>query len=298
MTSSHFLRVKRLSQKNHIAVAAKHNLRELQSERGAGARIDPTRSHENKILEGATKASAVKDYAETLMREAGALPLRKNAMRAFEIIISLPSKSTINREQYFDDSLQWAKDFFKVPVISAVAHLDESAPHMHVLLLPLSNGKMQGDKVVGNRGRFLTMQESFYRLVGKPHGLHPPQQATRMDSATRLKAAALFYNAIVDTPELLLKTEVESAVMAAYSKNPEPLLASIGLRPPNPPHKSLAEIMCKPCKPEFPTYSRISFPDPVKMIDPYVSVGLSQSPSHPSDHNRPSADADLATEGA
>jgi hypothetical protein len=298
MTSSHFLRVKRLSKRNHIAVAAKHNLRELQSERGAEAHIDATRSQDNQVLYGERSASGVKDYTERLTREAGVLPLRKNAMRAFEIVISLPIASTINKQQYFDDSLRWAKSFFGVPVISAVVHLDESAPHLHVLMLPLLNGKMQGDKVVGNRSRMIAMQESFYRSVGQSHGLHQPKQATRLDSATRQKAAELFYNAIVDEPELLLKTEVESAVMTAYSKNPEPLLASIGLSIPTRPHKSMAEIMCKPCKAEFPTYPRISFSDPVQMTNPYVSVGLPQPPSLANDHNCSSADTDLATEGA
>lgn len=274
MTSSHFLSVKRLSKRNHIAVAAKHNLREIQSERGAEAHIDATRSQFNQILYGENSASGVKNYAENLMREAGVLPLRKNAMRAFEIVISLPIVSTINKQQYFDDSLHWAKDFFGVPVISAVVHRDESAPHMHVLLLPLSDGRMQGDKVVGNRLRLLEMQDSFHRMVGHPHGLQPPRKNSKLDSATRQKAAELFYNAIVDKPELLLKAEVESAVMDAYSKNPEALLASIGIRPPTRPPKSFAEIMCKPCKPEFSTYSRISFPDPMKMTNPYVSVGL------------------------
>jgi len=296
MTSSHFLKLKRLARSNHIAAAAKHNLRELQSERGAEAHIDANRSRLNRILDGDSTASGVKNYAERLMRDAGVLPLRNNAVRAIEIVISLPVESTVNQAQYFDDSLQWAKNFFMVPIISAVVHLDEAAPHMHILLLPLLDGKMQGDKVAGDRKRLVAMQESFYNTIGKRHGLKPHRRAIRLDSATRQKAAELFFHATVDNPDLFLRTNVKSAVMVAYSKDPEPLLTSIGLRMPTRPRKSLAAIMCKPCKPEFPTYQTISFQDPAEMINPYVSVGVLPSPPHPAPATRESGEGERVAE--
>jgi hypothetical protein len=228
MTYSQFLRIKRLSQKNHIAIAAKHNLRELQSERGSGSHIDPTRTAQNKILCGKNTAKSVSEDAKYIMQEAGVLPLRKNAMRAIEIVISLPIKAEINQFQYFDDCLQWVKDFFNIPVLSAVVHLDESKPHMHLLLLPLKNRKMQGDRIVGDRRRIRGIQESFYQLVGRAHGFSQPRKTRLLNLATRKKSADLFYNAMVDRPELLLSPKVQAVLMDLYIKNPEQLLASIG----------------------------------------------------------------------
>src|SRR5207245_6185490 len=56
------------------------------------------------------------------------------------------------------DSLAWIEVYFAVPVLSAVVHVDEAAPHMHVLLLPLLNGRMQGSDLVGSRSRLRAMQ--------------------------------------------------------------------------------------------------------------------------------------------
>lgn len=282
MTYSQFVGVKRLSQKNHISVAAKHNLRELQSERGSESHIDHNRTYKNIILCGMNTAKGVSDYAKNLMEEAGVFRPRKNAMRAFEIVISLPVKSEVNQHQYFNQSLQWVRDFFQVPVISAVIHLDENVPHIHILLLPLSNGKMQGDKVVGDRMRIRQMHESFYQIVGQRHGLNQARKASRLNLATREKSASLFYNAIIDNPELLLKPKVETAIMNAFIKNSEPLLASIGKSIPNASKKSFVEIMCKPCKPENRKLTPIVGSGEDELTKPYVSVGISPPNSNQS----------------
>lgn len=140
-------------------------------------------------------------------------------------------------------------DFFKVTVLSAVIHLDESAPHCHVLLLPLVDGRMTGSDLVGNRTRLQAIQASFYELVGQRHGLTRPKAPRRLNSATRHKCASMAFTAIVDNPDLLLRPDVEKALLETFGRNPEPLFAALGMTLPTStkPVKSFVEIMTKPC---------------------------------------------------
>ena len=54
-------------------------------------------------------------------------------------------------------------------ILSAVAHHDEAAPHVHVLLLV--GHKMAGSELVGNRRTLADMQAAFHAAVGAHHGL-------------------------------------------------------------------------------------------------------------------------------
>jgi len=55
------------------------------------------------------------------------------------------------------------------------------------------------------------------------------------------------FTAIVGNPDLLLKSDVEKAVLESFGYNPEPLLAALGLATPAMPAKSFVEIMTAPC---------------------------------------------------
>jgi hypothetical protein len=252
MNSPQFLRIKPLSRKNHIFVAAKHNLREIQSELGAGAHIDSTRSKDNQILLGENSASGVKDYAQALMQEAGVISLRKNAVRGIEFIFSLPPKSGIDEAAFFRDSLEWVKAPFPAPILSAVIHRDEAAPHMHVLLLPLLHGRMQGSKLMGDKTRITALQTDFHMLVGAKYGMVRNRRKFRLSHHDSQKAAQLAVHTLIDNPEFLLRSDVASAVIHGISKDPEPLLVALGIPIPVTVRRgsSFVEIMTKPCKPE------------------------------------------------
>lgn len=249
-TERQYLRLKKLTGKDIVRIAAKHNLRELQAELGAESHIDHTRIRLNQVIAGAATAAEIAASAERLMQDAHIGNLRRDAVRGVEIVISLPAVSNIDPTAYFADSLIWVRSFFNVPVLSAVIHLDESAPHCHVLLLPLVNGRMAGSDLVGNRPRLQAMQTGFFEQVGRRYGLTRPAALKRLSSATRHKAASVIVTAIQGNPELLDQRDVESAMLGVLARDPEPLLTALGLTMPvsTKPVKSFVEIMTKPCK--------------------------------------------------
>jgi hypothetical protein len=253
-TDNQFLRIKKLTGKSIISAAMKHNHREIQAEQGADSHIDATRTHLNIILAGAVTAGGVSSHAERLMLEAGVGKLRRDAVRGLELIISLPPASTVNQSAFFSDALAWVQGFYGLPVLSAVIHNDEATPHVHIIMLPLIDGRMKGSDLVGNRARLQALQTGFYEQVGRMYGLTRPKPPQRISAATRLKSASLIVSALQSDPDLLVSPGIESALLATIGRDPEPLLSALGLSVPHPPKstKSFVQIMTKPCKPEKP----------------------------------------------
>lgn len=247
-----YLGIKKLTGRDIVRVAAKHNLREVQAGIGADSHIDHTRICLNQVIAGAATAAEVASYAERMLNDAGLGKLRKDTVRGIEIVISLPTGSPIDLPEFFSNSLDWVRRFFNVPVLSAVVHLDEATPHCHVLLLPLVNGRMAGSDLVGNRTRLQGMQTSFFEQVGHRYGLTRPRTQQRLNSATRHKAASMILTAIHDQPELLDRKDVANALLESLGCNPEPALLALKLPVPlsKKSAKSFVEIMTRPCKPE------------------------------------------------
>lgn len=249
-----FLRGKKLHGKNIIHVAAKHNLRELQAEIGGDGHIDPARTPGNYVLRGEHTAAGVAATTHELLSNAGlSRPLRKNAVRGLEIIFSVRPESELDYRQFFEDSVAWAERHFPCPMLSAIVHLDEAAPHCHVLLLPLVEGRMIGSELFGNRATLRALQSDFFAQVGQRYGLTRQSAPKRLSGAIRRQATSLALETIQANPSCLNKPSVRQAIADVIAINPDPLLMALDLPMPTPaPAKvrTFAAIMTKPCKPE------------------------------------------------
>ena len=255
MTHAHFLRMKGLKGKAIIVTAVKHNSREILAELGGdqGATIDPGRTPQNVVLRGAATAAGVASEARALMATAGIATLRKDALRGLEIIFSLPAETTVDQRAFFDDALAWAEQWFSVPILSAIVHADEAAPHCHVILLPLVDGRMRGSELMGNRMKIMAMQGDFQAKVGRRYGLVRQAAPARPSAAHRQQAidAAL---AVLEANSGL-QAGLLRVLLEPHKANPEPLLLALGIAMPVAKPKTkradtFAGIMTRPCKPE------------------------------------------------
>lgn len=279
MTHSLFLRIKSLnvktmrgvsSPKSVIRVAAMHNLREIAAEFGIGAdsHIDPSRIKLNYQLRGPETAAGVAELAQVLLDGAGINSLRKDAAMALEVIFSLPQGCAIDHREFFAESVAWADAFFNAPILSAAVHLDEAAPHCHVLVLPLVGGRMNGGKLAGGPSKIRLMQADFSDKVGKRYGL--AQQAPRKSHSAATRQQAMDSAFAMLEANSGLNGAVLCALLKPHAKNPEPLLLALGIAMPAPvtaKGKSFAAIMTAPCKPERKTWPPTSIDVHAKSID-------------------------------
>jgi len=256
MMHHQFLRIKKLTGKNIIHVAAKHNHREILAELGAGSdsHIDPVRTCNNIILRGCSTAAEVASMAQSLLDNAEIKALRKDAVRGLEIIFGLPANMPIDQRAFFADAVQWIEQHFQAPVISAIIHNDEAAPHCHVLILPLVKGRMIGSDLMGNPTKLHALQTDFHAEVGQRYGLIKQTAPKRLSATIRRQAASNAIGSIKSNHDLLNKPSVKQSLIDLIAANPEPLTMALGLTMPTVTARKgdFAKLMTKPCKPEKP----------------------------------------------
>ena len=70
-------------------------------------------------------------------------------------------------------------------VLSAIVHMDETNPHMHLNLIPIANGKLCAKDLFD--GKLAALQTEFWKEVGERFGLdrgNPNSQAEHLDTAS------------------------------------------------------------------------------------------------------------------
>lgn len=241
--------IKRLKGQGIVRVAAKHNLREIAAEIGAAGHIDPARIHTNLVLRGPASADKVAGDAKALMADAGITRQRVGSVMALELVFTLPPNTGVDVRKYFEDATRWAERFYQVPLLSSVVHLDEAAPHCHVLLLPIADGHMVGSDLHGGRAKLMAMQAAFQEQVRSRYGMARCAPAKRHSAAVRAEAMKLARNCLEANSGLA--DDVLTALLKPHTKGPEPLLLALGLPMPTPvPGQSFVAIMTRPTKPE------------------------------------------------
>ena len=274
------VRIGSLVGKNKVRDAARHNLRELPPE----PHIDHSRSGQNCVLHGAATAGEVARQADTLLADAGITKFRANAIRGIELLVCLPYNFKGDAMAFFRDALTWSDEFFQRPIVSCVAHFDESSPHLHVVMVPIVDGRLQGSVVMGDMRRIQAIQSSFYLAVGRKHGLRK-KTAHRLSKAQRALAAQQVLDAVKANMALLDGGQVKRLLLDAISKNLDAFAASVGVTlpepEPRPSKETFASIMTRPQKPER-KQSPIGFhQNPIEVFGPAGVPNVSDEKQKP-----------------
>lgn len=208
--------------------AAKHNLRAIQREMGANSHIDATRICLNSIIAGPDTPAGVAALGLSLMVAAGVdvSKLRKDHTQAHELLFTLSADTTVNTRDYFGRCLVWVGDQFGPDnILSAVVHLDESAPHLHILLAPIEAGRYVGTSLV-DRARLKKLRALFAAEVAPTFGLKVMEPLT---GARRSRAIAVIYDQLQTTQDAILQSVLWETVKADIARNPARYLARMGI---------------------------------------------------------------------
>ena len=80
--------------------------------------------------------------------------------------------SKMQRYMFFEDCTKFfAERYGKENIISAVVHLDETTPHMHLNLMPITSDRRLCSKQLFDKPQLQKLQTDFYEEVGKRYGL-------------------------------------------------------------------------------------------------------------------------------
>ncbi|WP_176550687.1 plasmid recombination protein, partial [Tenacibaculum discolor] len=118
-----------------------------------------------------------------------------------ELVFSLPPNHQVDDRAYFSACVKWAAKAFggNQNILSADIHRDEAAPHCHVLILPLIEGRMVGSDLVGNRQKLLAMQSQFHTEVAARFGFKKaPDRLTGLTKQSAVCAVLTKLKALAD----------------------------------------------------------------------------------------------------
>lgn len=274
MSGVAFFRVKKLKGGGIITLAARHNKREIQAELGAGGSIDPTRARLNYALAGPDGAADVGCLAKELMVQAGVGKLRKDAVMGLEFVFSLPVGTAIDDRAYFTACTEWAGVAFGGVVLSAEVHHDEAAPHCHVLMLPLIDGRMGGNKAVGGQQKLMALQMQFHNDVAAKFGLS--KAPSRLSGTAKQAGAKAVLQKLRQTGDSAMQSSVWAVIRDAIERDPAQFMQAldIELATPKKQGRTMAQIFTSKGKGKAKeTPNAIAFAPP-KEPNP---VGLAQN---------------------
>lgn len=224
------LRLKMQHGTDGVLVASRHNKRKLATHKNA----EPRRSHLNYALRGPSTPEAVAGLAKELMAGVGIHKLkRKDNITAIEVVSSLPVGSSIDLRDYFEGFVCFVERRFGAQnILSADVHLDESAPHCHVLVLPLVGDRLDASGIVGGPAEVNALHDAFFADFAGGYGLRRP--ARRLTGTVRKNAAHQVLARLYEDSDSALVSGVWPAICAAIESYPEPFMASLGIKAPAP----------------------------------------------------------------
>ena len=135
--------------------------------------IDTTCSHLNFHL--LTPGRKYRAEAEKQIAEAGCRT-RSDSVRVVEALVTaspefFKGKKKSEVKAYFTEALDFIQKYqSKDTIISAVVHMDEKTPHMHLCFVPLTEDKrLSAKEIVGNKKKLTWWQDEFWKHMVKKY---------------------------------------------------------------------------------------------------------------------------------
>lgn len=163
-------RIAKLKTLAHVGAVRAQNSREHDV-----GHADPERSHLNQHLIGGE--NLVDDVRAKLAEVDG--PLRKNGVLAVEMVLTAGADwfdaDPARAEAFTDRAIECLQDRYGDRLVSVDLHMDEAAPHVHAVIVPLET-KAGGKVKLNCRGEFggaqkLKQLQDWAGELGKPLGL-------------------------------------------------------------------------------------------------------------------------------
>ncbi|MCC8091499.1 MAG: plasmid recombination protein [Oscillospiraceae bacterium] len=135
--------------------------------------VDTSRSQYNFHL--ITPERKYRAEAEKQIAEAGCRT-RSDSVRVVEALITaspvfFKGKKRSEVKAYFTEALEFMQKYQpKETIISAVVHMDEKTPHMHLSFVPLTEDKrLSAKEIVGNKKKLTWWQDEFWKHMVKKY---------------------------------------------------------------------------------------------------------------------------------
>ena len=125
--------------------------------------------------------------------------------------------------EFFTDCAKFfAERYGEENIIAAVVHNDETTPHMHLNLMPITSDGRLCSKQLFDKPQLQKLQTDFYEEVGKKYGLHRGKEGSQRKhlSTAEFKAKKIIEQAeTIKQENQVYADALEEAKSGEYSRN-------------------------------------------------------------------------------
>ena len=151
-----------------------HNNREHEPKTNPD--VDMSRSEDNyDLISCDNYKRSIKEKLSNLVESSRAV--RKDAVVVCNFIVTSDNE-TMNalgadrQREFFQDSVKWFSDRYGADrVLNATVHMDETTPHLHIGVMPITQDGRLSAKVIFTKTEMKAIQTEFARDVGEKYGL-------------------------------------------------------------------------------------------------------------------------------
>lgn len=189
--------------------------------------VDPARTPENYAL--VESRNFYRDVQHIIRTHAPKTKtVRKDAVLACNFIVTsdhgffqqLPPD---RQRAFFQDAVDWfANRYGKNLILSAVVHMDETTPHLHLSLVPIKGGRLAA-KNLFTKSELRELQTAFAKDVGATYGLQRGLEGSNRGHLTELQfkirsSEKALERASERVSELVKETSVQEAMASEAEK--------------------------------------------------------------------------------
>jgi hypothetical protein len=166
-----------------------HDLRQRPGRSRTNPDIDWSRTAQNADLLGGSGASDFERAVGDRIRALGLSRIRGDAVRMVGALVSASPEWFEGRSReeimdFYGDAFAFLRNRYGgrdgENIVSAVVHMDEATPHLHVNFVPATrDGRLSAKDVVGSRSDLRKLQDDMARYVGEPRGLSRGERESR-----------------------------------------------------------------------------------------------------------------------
>ena len=183
-----FMRINKIKSANQFYGKEAHNLR-----KGFVPNADISRAHLNEVLVDTPEKCSFYEFYKSKLKDSEYYhdhKVRSNAIKGFEIVLTYGKEKDeimpddFDFEEWKKKNVEWLEETFgKENIGSVVLHMDEVNPHIHAVVVPMVQDKLNGSFYTKTRSKLHQLQNSYgnkMSSLGLKRGL-PNSQAKHTD---------------------------------------------------------------------------------------------------------------------
>ena len=210
--------------KTDIAPVEHENERD-ENYRADNPQIDPTRTDSNYHI-----IKRQRSYTQFINDKIAELDLptkvRKDAVLMCSFVVGSDRQyfgnlSEEEQQQFFVDCTRFfAERYGEDNIISAVVHMDETTPHLHLNLIPIADGRLSA-KTLFDRKALQALQTDFHSAVGKKWNLQRGKEGSQAKhlSTAEFKAKKIVEQANGEADRKLRITQLDAKEILAEAQS-------------------------------------------------------------------------------